>query len=76
MFNFTVRFQLFLRFWLIYTYVLFSVYIFILFQPFLRFWTIQISKHGHGMNSFQPFLRFWGSHIWFLWVFKFFLGFV
>ena len=25
---------------------------------------------------FQPFLRFWGSRLWFLWVFKFFFGFL
>ena len=27
-------------------------------------------------RGFQPFLRFWGSRIWFLWVFKFFFGFL
>ncbi len=28
------------------------------------------------VGVFQPFLRFWGSYIRFLWVFKFFFGFL
>ena len=48
------------------------------FQPFLRFWRFYIHRFIIFMTSqeFQPFLRFWGSRIWFLWVFKFFFGFL
>ena len=50
------------------------------FQPFLRFW---LEKHRllsgavkRKVAAFQPFLRFWGLCIRFLWVFKFFFGFL
>jgi hypothetical protein len=31
---------------------------------------------AHALYRFQPFLRFWGLCSWFLWVFKFFFGFL
>ncbi len=48
------------------------------FQPFLRFWLVIEEMRNVMMFGcpFQPFLRFWGLCVWFLWVFKFFFGFL
>ena len=48
------------------------------FQPFLRFWVDDVSRVDYVLLlfRFQPFLRFWGLWIRFLWVFKFFFGFL
>ena len=48
------------------------------FQPFLRFYP---AAHVAALVQFQflgfqPFLRFYCSCVWFLWVFKFFFGFL
>ena len=72
------RFQPFLRF---YTpedpeYRCGSIYL--EFQPFLRFYAERkrfVKVVWHRL-SFQPFLRFYRSCVRFLWVFKFFFGFL
>ncbi len=48
------------------------------FQPFLRFYKESTSETGAGsqLRLFQPFLRFYRSCVRFLWVFKFFFGFL
>jgi len=48
------------------------------FQPFLRFNNPNIKTKYDGRTplQFQPFLRFNGSCVRFLWVFKFFYGFL
>ncbi len=48
------------------------------FQPFLRFYLAEELKKSGGLAvaKFQPFLRFYCSCAWFLWVFKFFFGFL
>ncbi len=48
------------------------------FQPFLRFWEKPSREVDcvTALQPFQPFLRFWGLCVWFLWVFKFFFGFL
>ena len=48
------------------------------FQPFLRFWHVYIDRAAMHVDpiAFQPFLRFWGLCVRFLWVFKFFFGFL
>ena len=47
------------------------------FQPFLRFNVASIiEKLIRNTLTFQPFLRFNGSCVRFLWVFKFFFGFL
>ncbi len=50
--------------------------IFSTFQPFLRFNIAEALRRRDGVTLFQPFLRFNGSCVWFLWVFKFFFGFL
>ncbi len=41
---------------------------------------LAVAEHLHmpamQKSVFQPFLRFWGLCVWFLWVFKFFFGFL
>ena len=75
--TFTLQFQPFLRFWRIIEDAKRQAEK-IVFQPFLRFWTVSqaITYNEYIAPPFQPFLRFWGSRVWFLWVFKFFFGFL
>ncbi len=50
----------------------------IMFQPFLRFYSVQVRVEPELREAlvFQPFLRFYRSCVRFLWVFKFFFGFL
>ena len=72
-----LRFQPFLRF-----YCADAVRIFLEagadpFQPFLRFYLFVASRLIFGIyDVFQPFLRFYRACVRFLWVFKFFFGFL
>ncbi len=72
-----ILFQPFLRFYLL---LLSSAYRWrdYEFQPFLRFylWTMLSDEELKTYWVFQPFLRFYRSCVRFLWVFKFFFGFL
>ena len=37
---------------------------------------IELRRRSEEVIKFQPFLRFYGLCFWFLWVFKFFFGFL